>query len=39
MLREGKEELNIEQIHQVTLDIIKKLIEICDEINVNYYVA
>lgn len=34
----GKE-LNIEQIHQITLEIVKKLIEICDEINVNYYVA
>ena len=34
----GKE-LNIDQIHQITLEIVKKLIEICDEINVNYYVA
>ena len=39
MSSESREELNIEQIHQVTLDIVKKLIEICDEIHVNYYVA
>ena len=34
-----KEELNIEQIHKETLGIVEKLIEICDKINVNYYVA
>ena len=34
-----KEELNIEQIHKATLEIVEKLIEICDKINVNYYVA
>ena len=34
-----KEELNIEQIHKATLGIVEKLIEICDKINVNYYVA
>ena len=34
-----KDELNIEQIHKVTLGIVEKLIEICDKINVNYYVA
>lgn len=31
--------LSIEEIHEGTLEIIKKLIEICDEINVNYFVA
>ena len=39
MSSESREELKIDQIHQVTLDIVKKLIEICDEIHVNYYVA
>lgn len=34
-----KDELNIEQIHKATLGIVEKLIEICDKINVNYYVA
>lgn len=33
------DELNIEQIHKQTLGIIEKLIEICNKINVNYYVA
>lgn len=33
------EEIGIEEIHIITLEIVKKLIEICDKINVNYYVA
>lgn len=39
MYNHMKEELNIEQIHKATLGIIEKLIEICDKIKVNYYVA
>ena len=35
MSSESREELKIDQIHQVTLDIVKKLIEICDEIHQN----
>lgn len=31
--------LTIEEIHEGTLEVIKKLIEICDEININYFVA
>ena len=32
-------ELSIEEIHEGTLGILKKIIEICDEINVNYFLA
>lgn len=32
-------ELNIKEIHEITLDIIKKMIQICNTIGVNYYVA
>ena len=32
-------ELNIEQIHKVTLDIVKRMSNICEKIGVNYYVA
>ena len=31
--------LSIEEIHKGTLEILKKIIEICDEININYFVA
>ena len=37
MSSESREELKIDQIHQVTLDIVKKLIEICDEIHTSYF--
>ena len=32
-------ELSIEQIHKVTLDIVKRMSDICEKIGVNYYVA
>ena len=31
--------LTIEEIHEGTLIILKKIIEICDKINVNYFIA
>ena len=34
-----KKPLTIEEIHEGTLVILKKIIEICDKINVNYFIA
>lgn len=31
--------LTIEEIHQGTLDVLKVIIQICDELNINYYLA
>ena len=33
-----EQELGIKEIHNATLEIVKKIAEICDEININYYV-
>lgn len=35
----NKNELTIEDIHSVTLKLVEKLIQICDDVGVNYYVA
>lgn len=35
----NKSKLTIEDIHSVTLELIEKLIQICDAIGINYYVA
>lgn len=35
----NKEALNIDEIHEGTLQIIRKFSEICNSLNVNYYVA
>lgn len=34
-----KRELSLEEIHNVTIDILKKIIAICEEINIDYYIA
>lgn len=34
-----KNELSIDEIHKVTLKIVERFIEICEELGVNYYVA
>ncbi len=33
------EALTMEQIHEGTLEILKKIISICDELKINYYIA
>lgn len=35
----NKNELSLNQIHQVTLGAMKKIIEICDILHINYYIA
>ena len=32
-------ELTIDDVHNVTLKLVEKLIQICDAVGVNYYVA
>ena len=32
-------ELSIQEIHEGTLGILKKIIDICDKVGVNYYLA
>lgn len=32
-------ELTIDDVHNVTLKLVEKLIQICDAVEVNYYVA
>lgn len=34
-----KEALTIEEIHKETLNLLKRIIEICDDLKINYYVA
>lgn len=36
---EEMKELNIEEIHNVSLSALKKIIEICDHLNINYYMT
>lgn len=31
--------LTLEEIHKETIEILKKIISICDELNVNYFLA
>lgn len=33
------EKLTLEEIHSVTLCVLKKVIDICDKLNINYYMA
>ena len=35
----NKNELSIDEIHSITLEVVEKLIQICDAIGINYYVA
>ncbi len=35
----NEQALTLEQIHQGTLEILKKIIVICDELHINYYMA
>ena len=34
-----EKELTIEEIHQFTLGNLKKIIEICDKLSINYFLA
>ena len=38
MTMEERKELTIEEIHEGTIGILKKIIELCDMLQVNYYI-